>query len=281
MTFFAKSLASKLTSITVIGAFIALTIALYGISNIRSDVVKYNELMAVDVESERTISAMNYAFKVQVQEWKNVLIRGSNPDQLTKYWGKFQKHEQEINGLIDKLDGLLTSDEAKQLVSEFAASYKQAMPKYKAGLEAFKQANFNHSARDKAVKGIDREPAKLLFEAQKLISEEVAIRSEALRSKAESDFITSISLLVVGLIFMVAGMIWGFKKGLIEPTAAVEKFLQKLAQGEMSAQCSLRSQDELGRIAGRARELQSYLIDVAKALSGTSKNIDQSYAKIS
>ena len=39
-------------------------------------------------------------FKRQVQEWKNVLIRGHNPDDYAKYWSLFEAEESKTQALL-------------------------------------------------------------------------------------------------------------------------------------------------------------------------------------
>ena len=39
---------------------------------------------------------MAIEFRTQVQEWKNVLLRGKDPKQMDKHWGAFEKQEKSV-----------------------------------------------------------------------------------------------------------------------------------------------------------------------------------------
>lgn len=46
--------------------------------------------VATAVQQERSVSAINLAFREQIQNWKNTLLRGKDPDNLKKNWDAFE-----------------------------------------------------------------------------------------------------------------------------------------------------------------------------------------------
>lgn len=93
---------------------------------------------------------------------ENVLIRGSDPKQLDNYWGKFKKQEEKIQKIGAELIGSISQVETKSNVEKFLQSHKEMGEKYRKGFNDFNLANFDVITGDKAVKGIDRAPGKLL-----------------------------------------------------------------------------------------------------------------------
>ena len=55
-------------------------------------------------------------FKTQVQEWKNVLIRGADTGQREKYWQRFQAVEADIQQQLGALIPALNDNQAKTLM---------------------------------------------------------------------------------------------------------------------------------------------------------------------
>ena len=86
-------------------AFILITV--FAINEIKSignavndwKTIQSNELLSVETGLE---------FKKQVQEWKNVLLRGSDPAQNKKYWDKFQAQQISTQAKVDELIAGLT-----------------------------------------------------------------------------------------------------------------------------------------------------------------------------
>ncbi len=120
-----------------------------------------NEVMAEARQAAELQSALA-DFKTQVQEWKNVLLRGADAKALDKHWAGFEAEEAKVQETTRSLLAATTEPAQKQALEAFLAAHATAGAGYRKGLEAFKSSGFDAKAGDAAVKGVDREPATLL-----------------------------------------------------------------------------------------------------------------------
>ncbi|MBF0565411.1 MAG: hypothetical protein HQK89_09220, partial [Nitrospirae bacterium] len=111
-------------------------------------------------EGVDTARAAQVTFKKQVQEWKDLLLRGSDPEALKKYTNGFAKQEENVQEHLKKLKALMESlglpsamvDETLKVHGELGVKYKEALKSYDPNnAESYKIV-------DKLVKGIDRAP---------------------------------------------------------------------------------------------------------------------------
>lgn len=66
------------------------------------------------------VAAANVDFKTQVQEWKNILIRGNDPQSLEKYKKHFQERAEQVQQRLHKVQGALqkaASPHAKEVAA--------------------------------------------------------------------------------------------------------------------------------------------------------------------
>ncbi len=144
--------------ISVMGLHKALAYYQYGVSSME--------------DNAKAVLHIQSRFKIQVQEWKNVLLRGGDAKKLEKYWSSFQAREAEVAGLTAELVASLPDDsDAKRKVELFEASHRTLAKEYREGLKAFNEAHADPKAGDAAVAGIDRAPTKLLDDAEEAIEE--------------------------------------------------------------------------------------------------------------
>ncbi len=136
-------------------------------------------------------------FKTQVQEWKNVILRGSKPDQLTAYWQAFERQEASVRQQTQTLVTLLgAQSEAGTLMVRFGQAHDELARGYRVGRQSFEAANFDHTQGDRAVKGIDREPLRLLEQAVKVIAAQAnAARLDAKQAAQTASRLTLLALL--------------------------------------------------------------------------------------
>src|SRR5215471_5179268 len=65
------------------------------------------------------VVAMEAEFKKQVQEWKDTLLRGKNPEAFTKHWSNFEARERDVAKAADQLSRSIPDAQAQQLVVQF------------------------------------------------------------------------------------------------------------------------------------------------------------------
>jgi len=151
-------------------------------------------------------------FKIQVQEWKNTLLRGADPQDFARYQASFQQEERVVNEQLKTLTGLarqigLTAPEIDAVIGVLATLGSQ----YRKALQDFRPADVG-SARvvDRQVRGADRPPTDQMdrivaeFQArageiERAIEEDTATRYRTLRAISTSG--TAVGVLLV-LIFL-------------------------------------------------------------------------------
>ncbi|HEY1393912.1 MAG TPA: methyl-accepting chemotaxis protein, partial [Methylibium sp.] len=114
------------------------------------------------VDDERAIASLASHFKTQVQEWKDTLLRGSDSALLDKHWTAFGAQQKAVADGAQALRGKLGEDSLNTQLDQFIAAHQKMAAGYADGFEKFKNTGFDSSVGDMAVRGIDREPAKLL-----------------------------------------------------------------------------------------------------------------------
>lgn len=186
MTISKHSMQSRLLFIVIGGLLLLLAVSLGSLIALNNSLNDYRTLMSQHVSFENQINDMNFNFKVQVQEWKNVLIRGHDPSQLNKYWGKFQKQQDNVQNSGKSLLPKLPAGEKQSLISSFIDSHRTMGLAYKRGYDDFIAAGFDHKAGDKAVKGIDRAPSKQLKEAAALLNKNARVLPRKLMPAAKT-----------------------------------------------------------------------------------------------
>lgn len=127
-------------------------------------------------------------FKIQVQEWKNVLLRGGDQSQYDKYFGKFETREGNVQESLVGLSVLLRSRGlSTEKVSATIDAHRELGVKYREALKSYDSANpAAHRIVDKLVKGIDRAPTKQIDEIVDFIMQE----QEVIEKKHSEEFIT-------------------------------------------------------------------------------------------
>ena len=100
-------------------------------------------------------------FKIQVQEWKNLLLRGRNPDDFQQYLASFNQQTAEVQQHLAKAKFAFKEDWARQF-DELSNTHKHLVEAY---LTAQSQTTFDNPASvealDNALRGIDRPMDKL------------------------------------------------------------------------------------------------------------------------
>jgi len=271
------SLSKKLLSIISIAIAAALFVALIAITNINQGFNSYDQIFKSELTAERTALTLNIEFKRQVQEWKNVLIRGKDPKQLKKYWGKFKTQENKVQKISSDLI-LMLGNYPKQLkiAQDFKTNHLQMGKKYKVGFDAFSASNFDIKIGDKAVSGIDRQPSaqvELLSNSLAEISQNQRI---SVSDKVQNSIIWSLSALILVLIAIAVAASSLINKLIISPLLTLIHNVSELAQGKIISDISINRKDELGDLGSATQALKEFLSTLSNQLKNSTVSLTDS-----
>lgn len=173
-------------------------------------------------------------FKTQVQEWKNILLRGYDEQLYNKYLKRFINNELKVKEEVASLIALSADyPELQKDALDFLAEHEELGQRYKEALPVYRLSAHNpHITTDKYVRGIDREPIKLLShlveKAQKISSASAAKRTNNFNKIKYSVAIVFIATLVFIIIFFRLFI----QKGISKPLNSISILLGNIAEGD-------------------------------------------------
>ena len=98
------------------------------------------------------------SLQAQVQEWKDILLRGNNPDDFEKHFAAFEKHEETVQATLLRLkSAMVNAGLDSQLAADATKAHTELCAKYRDALKSFVKSNSEAGKSvDKTVRGIDR-----------------------------------------------------------------------------------------------------------------------------
>jgi len=245
------------------------------------------------------IESAGIEFKKQVQEWKNILLRGNNPEGFAKYKKQFAASADEVQAKLAKLQALLTATGGQtelahaQRVEQLIKDHAEMREKYLAALASFDAQDPETGKKvDHLVKGVDRAATKQIedliseMEANELgdiTRQTAALHADNQRSQGLlAAVICVVTVLVLGIATVVVRRIG---KGL----GAMESELVSIRSNlDLTRGLPTDGRDELARMSGTINDLlQEFrgilkqLSDDAGSVSATSHQLARSVGQLS
>jgi len=274
-----------------IGALLLVSLAAgWGIHAIWGQVRLYQALVQLEAANQTQVLMLESDFKKQVQEWKNVLIRGADEGKRKKYWQQFETLESSIQlravALRDVMQELVRSDPryastpVAELLERFVIAHQKMGVAYREGLKAYESHGMDIRAGDLAVAGIDREPTKMLAQAAELIGNMLNRASNETAANSEKIIWQTLMLVcgvAVGALLISVGLTGRI---LVRPIQELSAVFSRLAGGDLSGTIRLDRKDEIGALAVHARALQQHLLEMIQALLQSSEKMAHAAAKL-
>lgn len=253
--------------------------AFYGIHMLNQVIETYRTDVLNAAANERMVSATLVEFKLQVQEWKDTLLRGKDPQKLDRYWSAFQKHEQTVDDLASTLEAKLPQGEARTLVAQFADAHTAMGQGYRKGFDAFKAAGFDPTAGDTQVAGIDRAPAELLDRAvQKIAADNARVAAQADADARRATLVSAALMVGVFALALAGGFV--FSRTVTLPLGRAAQFARKVAEGDLSADLHTSGDDETAELLAALEQMQSSLARVVSEVRSNAEGVATASAQI-
>ena len=278
---FQQNLRNKFLLLIAIAFSLILLAVVRGFSAFDQVIEDYNHMASHDVTAMAEISAMNVDFKIQVQEWKNTLIRGAKQDQREKYWAKFNEKADQITKRYTHLLNVLPADQpGLSELKAFASSYPPMIAAYKRGYQAYIESQFDIPTADKAVKGIDRAPTEHLTNAANAVTEYVLSVSQGLTQSASNARTTSTAIMLVAMLAGIALFAWYFSRSILVPLNELTIASTRIARGDLSVTLDVSKRDQLGTLAGNFNLIQRELGGIIGHLRHQTRELDTQLSRL-
>jgi methyl-accepting chemotaxis protein len=236
----------------------------------------YRKLIEMNVHQKAEIDAINLDFKTQVQEWKNVLLRGHEPANLEKYWAKFEVLHALVQSNTKKLMSADKNEALTGQIRAFENAHLALLPKYQEGLAVFKSQGFNAQAADRVVQGIDRESSETLLALSAAIDAHVEQRTAKLNDTS-ARLGAWVYVIVIGMSVVACGILSLVLQALVvQPIKQLRRRADEMATGDFSTKIALNSYDELGDLATSLNKMRAELCAMLGAVIHVSQNLSRS-----
>lgn len=273
--FLKHSLRAQLLTLLGGSMVLLLVIALSCFNSLANSLRAYQGLLHGPLEALMLADESNLEFKIQVQEWKNLLLRGQDSAAASKYWNAFESRESKVQELLGKLIQDLNFDPAlKTQVERLRNEHLSMGTAYRKGRDAFIAANNDAKAGDSAVAGIDRATSDQLTALSEQLQKLSIDQSKAINSSADNTILygTVIMLISVAVICLVSLTL--LNSVLLTPINRLVAHLEQLSRGKIGQPLHNEREDEIGRLTDATNTLRDFLAEASRELRHGTEELD-------
>jgi methyl-accepting chemotaxis protein len=268
--------------------FAAVTLALVGLQGARAVEQRLQDATSAAQTAMRTLDATRAAqvhFKIQVQDWKDILLRGSDSAAFDKYLNGFAQEERAVQTGLAAVRQLVvqtgadttTLDSLMRAHADLGQRYRTALTRYDRG-----NAKSPHIV-DSLVKGMDRAPTAAFDSVVQIISHDGAEDLDQLTARANTAYVrmrTSFLVLLIAAIALATAIATVIIRGIVVPIRRGVELAEAVSAGDLLSEITVDGKDEIGQLqralaemALRLRETMTQVRAGADALSAASGQV--------
>lgn len=246
------TISGKLFAISAFSVLAASFIAIISIFGHSYVIENINSSLSAKIYEIDLARQAQVDFKVQVQEWKNVLLRGQDPENYKKYLDGFAAKKESVHQKIKELDGKVSDGRVKGDIGKFLTAFELLNKEYEKGFEIYQSAKESqYLAADKALRGKDREPTELIDHIVASLKE--GLKAEQIRLQEQRSSVVSVIIVTSAATALFTALFLALISGGIK--AGINRILnisKDLASGEgdLTKRLNSDSKDELGEMCG-------------------------------
>ncbi|MCJ8204527.1 methyl-accepting chemotaxis protein [Pseudomonas sp. RGM2987] len=279
--FLQKSLKAQILALLSGSLLAMLLIALASFHFLSDGVQNYRNLIDGPLRASQAIDEANLQFKSQVQEWKNVLLRGKEPAEREKYWKQFEERQGDVQGILSDLIGHQDLPaQIKTRIERLRDEHRQLASAYQKGRDAFVAAGSDAAAGDSAVKGMDRatseQMSELVVDLHKLGSDQSVLISAG----ADRTIMLGVAVMLVSGLLIGLFSLWLVNRNLVQPIRSLIEYVTQLSRGRFAERVSSNRQDELGNLAVAANTLRDFLAETFTRLQRSATDLDSASGEL-
>ena len=257
----ALSLQFKLLGALSLGLVIIVLAALAGLGSAWRNL---SAEVPVEVARKAQAELLQREFRLQVQEWKNVLIRGADEALRERHLAAFDAEGRRIEALAGTL-ATSRDEQTRTLANRFLAEHRALEARYRGALEAFAASGYDTQAGDALVRGADRAVGATLDALAARASERAEYETGATAERARAALVASAMVTALAALVLLAVLTLWLRRAVIAPVVAVEAAARAVARGDLEHVVVVRSGDEIGRLGTAMREVTQTLKGVLAA----------------
>ncbi len=216
----------------------------------RHDTEEVNVIMAHQLH----VTQMQVDFKKQVQEWKNILIRGEDPVDLDTYRTRFFSMESSVLAAVDELLAARVNDETSSLLQTLKNDLDALNRRYREALNVFADTGGTEPlVADSLMRGRDRAPASLmdeLVQSMDLSIEQLKVAQSTLERREQKELRTLVAIGGVAFIALSAMFAFYLSRRIIKPIQNLSRCAHLLSDDKNSTEVPHTGRkDEIGDMA--------------------------------
>ena len=275
------------TSIRVVlaGILILVILGLTGLGIVgavvfRDRVEKGFEALDKTEEFHDQVIHIRETYEEQIQEWKNLLLRGHEEDSFYLHLSRFYDLERmTISATHTLAEAVADSPSIQTPLDQFLRAHRRLSRKYRA---AFRLYNASESdpqfAADKLVAGQDDEPRQLLIGINSALeTERQVVRTgvDAFMIFAQKVGLAVALLLMPGAVLL---LFWFLNIRLLRPLHQAVSVAEKISGGNLDTPFTFDREDEIGSLLAALKTMQENLVRSRTEATQLTENLEQTVA---
>ena len=192
-------------------------------------------------------------FKVHVQEWKNLLIRGGDARDFETYSRALESSGRTVIADLKKLEPMVKDLGLKPEMVQKAINEQETLNKrYAEALTKYDPADRERAQTvDRLVRGIDRAATEHVDELVKVVRDRGTAIEEEIAAVAAAERKSMMAwMLAIAVTAVLFGVLlgWIIIRSIAVPLAEATELAQRVAAGDLTGTVQVRAKDEIGRL---------------------------------